>query len=108
MINTKQAIIQALADLGDTEDKVYRSLKDLGIQGIRAKAGMCPIANYLKSKLSPPQNYLTISSHQCTFVVDDFAEARYENTGVPTAIGNFIVHFDNGYYDDLVDPIVYK
>jgi hypothetical protein len=93
MINTKQAIIQALADLGDTEDKVYRSLKDLGIQGERYRGHRCPIANYLRSKLDKEIAITVSNSEVCV---------ELERVKTPPAVSDFIIDFDNSTrYSDL-------
>lgn len=89
-------VLAALAELGDTPDKVADSLKAQGIKGYCCDGTHCPVGKYLNGKF--PRKKLHASA---THICDHTFGARLVQT--PRAIAVFVRLFDEGKYPDLID-----
>lgn len=102
-MNMKERIIELLLALGDTADKVAKTLASLGIKGNRQECNSCPIAIYLarnESKL--------FDVEVTTYCIASCGQQYYLNN-VPNdildrlkGVTNFINKFDDGTYPELV------
>lgn len=82
-----------------TADEIANYLRNEGIQGGRNLAFRCPIANYMRTH--------TGRKHGVTQddVDMDTGDLYYKRENTP-AIKEFIVRFDQGLYEDLIDSSI--
>src|SRR5688572_1981023 len=80
-----------LKELGDTPDKIAKSLYKLNITGVEDSAYFCPIANYIRNK--HPYSKITVCQYEISF--NGFL---CKNKKV---VKQFIKNFDEGKYPEL-------
>lgn len=89
--------IQALDDLGRTDDEIAARLKELGITGEVCMSYICAIANYLRlifgQHIEPEVDPGLITIHGLDEPVSIWPEKP---------LADFIEHYDAGVYPDLI------
>lgn len=98
MVNA-EAVEQFLANLGSSEQAVYETLKNRGIQGLRNISRQCPIARVLMQEFNTKAYVTSVE----VFMPDNMNSKPYGEVFVPTteAVMDFIDSFDAGNYPDL-------
>lgn len=97
-IRSDEELAVLLGTLGDTEQQIAATLRGKGITGHKAAAEHCPIANWLRAETG------------CTHVEVDAGAVylKYDQPGFiaqpASAVDEFIWHFDDGDYPDLIEP----
>lgn len=87
-------LTQALNDLGNTQDEVYRTLKAQGFVGKPRTCDKCPVARYLNAKVGPG-----ITVGKATGAGWD--SRTIISVMLPSPVLGFIEAFDEGVYSDL-------
>jgi hypothetical protein len=97
----RNAVTDYLNSLGETEQEVYQSLKDLGIRGTQHAASTCPIANVVYRHFGVEA---FVCSDQILLTSGLLGDDNFEEVFVSTtpAVASFVEAFDRSRYMDLV------
>lgn len=99
-LSTVSRATELLAALGDNADQIAASLHAAGITGERGKCGTCPIAVYLlRSALGC--HAVDVDGSVKLWFTDGDGVQHVEKLRMPEPIGDFVVAFDLGDYDEL-------
>lgn len=99
--HTRAGVVQALAELGDTEDRMAARLQELGVRGVPGLRHQCALYNWLHGLLTSWG--LTPDYWSC------YVDPRSMQTPfgpiypdeVPQHVWRFIDRFDRGRYKNL-------
>jgi hypothetical protein len=108
---TVQDLEAALAELGDTPDKIAGTLRAAGVSGYPEDCHHCPVAHWLTRKFDPEGGYSfsdwVESSVTGGEVAVEFFEQGSDSQTVsipaPEAVSSFVGAFDAGKYPFLDD-----
>src|SRR5262245_2352037 len=105
-VHLEKLCVLSLASLGDTPDKVARSLRDKGIKGKQGSGSRCPIQRFLASVITIDQADVCVYSTQAT-VRSGYTGRVLAWVDLPKAVSVFLDLFDwpgtDGPYADLID-----
>lgn len=90
--------IKLLNELGNSSEEVAQSLKDCEIKGKKKRACDCPIANFLSKHL----NVVDVDVNPNEIDIYDY-DQHFSLKTIPPAVAEFIVDFDKGKFDFLVE-----
>jgi hypothetical protein len=99
-IPSESDITASLEALGTTPVEIAQSLHLAGFKGVRASAGQCPVANFLKDAFTP--DWVTVFHFAGltfeTSAPEDSVRVQVETT---PAVREFIDLFDDGKFASL-------
>jgi len=99
MTEEKEAVAKALQSLGDSSEKVGRTLWNLAYRGVPCDGYQCPVARYIKG-VTGIQVHVTTQSVM-KFVDND--EYPTWELSLPKAVAEFIREFDDELWFGLID-----
>jgi hypothetical protein len=93
-----KTVDELISDLGETEEEVVKTLLNKNIKGELCDPINCPIANYLIQELYPNEEQEDIIQVS-TYITDLIKDKTYV---IPIHVDDFIDHFDNEKYPELI------
>lgn len=89
-------LADVLSELGQLEaDQIAERFNELGIKGFQGNPCQCPVAHYLESIYG--DGYISVSP---ITIRADWQAVELDEEG---SITRFIIRFDNGKYEGLID-----
>lgn len=107
---TGESLQSTLTGLGSTADEVTATLRAAGIKGHLTDAHNCPGARFIATRareLLPGADRITVTLTAEKAVIGitfaDPDEYREVTASTPEAVEDFLDHFDQGDYEDLIE-----
>lgn len=93
MLPSLTEVVRELSQL--SADQIAERFKDLGFKGVQGHPCACPVAHYLESIYG----YFHVVANPTYISVNEDAV----QLGEDNSICRFIIRFDNGGYEELID-----